>query len=108
MIKCIRSHGKVFAPAILGAEPKFKHDCDLPCCAFHGRFWPSKSRPDFSYDVWISSSLSTGEGVLILRYGPGAEYEGMPLEVAALWPRMCDALALISLTDELIGNGEMK
>ena len=109
MIKSIQSNGRVFAPAILGAEPKFKHDCDLPCCAFHGRFWPSKSRPDFSYDVWISSSLSTGEGVLILRDGSkGEQYDCMPLDLAPAIPHMCDALALINLTDELIGNGEMK
>lgn len=108
MIKCIRSHGKVFAPAILGIKPKFQHDCDGPCCAFHGRFWPEEGRPNLSYDVWISSSIKTGEGVLMLRFGPEGQYQSVPLEIAPLWPDMCDVLALINLTDELIGNGEMK
>ena len=109
MIKCIRSHGKVFAPAILGIKPKFQHDCDGPCCAFHGRFWPDESKPQFSYDVWISSSVKTGEGVLILRDGSkGESYNSMPLDLAPMVPHMCDVLALINLTDELIGNGEMK
>ena len=47
--------------------------------------------------------------MLILRDGSkGESYDSMPLDLAPMVPHMCDVLALINLTDELIGNGEMK
>lgn len=110
-IKIVRSRGRMFAAAALGTEPKFRHDCDGPCCAFHGRFWPDQKIKDLSYDVWISSPISNDgiqESVMVLRKGDGGpEYRSFPLLLSEFFPTFGDALDIMRLTDDLIADGRI-
>lgn len=106
-IPVVRSKGRMFASAVLGAEPKFTHDCKDSCCAFHGRFWLNQELKAISWDVWISSPLhgSSTIGSLILRSGDdGPQYSSLPLDMGELCSPFAEVLGILRLTDDLIAD----